>query len=184
MRDDGKLVLGLSGRIRAGKSTLTSALAQRLGWPTASFGHFVRSQAIRRQIGEDRDTLQALGEELISTLGWHEFCERMLGHAGLSPSTEPCIIEGIRHVEALQTLRGIFSPWPVYLVHVQTSEPQREVRLQRDGISPEQAAKWSQHSTERDVLDALPALADLSVASDGSPDGAVEQVLSWLSVEG
>lgn len=182
MRDEGKLVLGFSGRIRSGKSTVTSATAQALGWPTASFGDFVRGEAARRQLPVDRDALQTVGEELISTLGWPEFCELTLAQAGLTRKSVPCIIEGIRHVPALETLRAMFEPVPVYLVHVQTSEVERERRLRREGVSSERAAAWSEHSTERDVRDALPGLADLCVTAEDSPDTAVDEILAWLSV--
>lgn len=181
MRDGGKLVLGFSGRIRAGKSTVTSATAQALGWPTASFGDYVRAEATQRHLPGDREALQTVGEELISTLGWPEFCERTLAHAGLTRTSVPCIIEGIRHVTALETLRAMFEPVRVYLIHVQTSEHERERRLRREGVSREQAAVWSQHSTERDVQDALPSSADLRVTLEDTPDTAVGEISAWLS---
>jgi hypothetical protein len=180
VRDEGRLVLGLSGRIAAGKSTITSALADALSWPTASFGGFVRAQAALRDLPGDRHTLQAVGEELISTLGWTEFCERTLAHAGLTATSVPCIVEGIRHVPALETLRAVFDR-PVYLVHVETSEAERTRRLRREGVSSEQAMRWYEHSTERDVRDALPALADLSVTAEDSSDAAIDEILAWLS---
>jgi cytidylate kinase len=180
VRDEGKLVLGLSGRIAAGKSTITSALAEALAWPTASFGAFVRAQAAHRDLPADRDTLQAVGEELIGALGWPEFCECTLAHAGLTTVSVPCIVEGIRHVPALETLRAMFER-PVYLVYLEASEAERTRRLQREGVSSEQAMTWSEHSTEHDVRDALPALADLSVTAEGTSDAAIDEILAWLS---
>ena len=72
------LVLCLAGRAAAGKSTLAEALVERLGWPSASFGDYVRAQARARSLGANRETLQDLGAQLIETYGWDGFCRRTL----------------------------------------------------------------------------------------------------------
>ena len=39
------LVIGFAGRIGSGKSTLSSEVAERLGWRRASFGDYLRTVA-------------------------------------------------------------------------------------------------------------------------------------------
>jgi dephospho-CoA kinase len=171
------LVLCLSGRIAAGKSTLSRQLHERLGWPTASFGEYVRSEASRRGLGSQRETLQNLGAELIEAHGWQEFCRRTLAHASVSTDDAPVLVEGVRHAPALAALRILYAPTPVRLVHVLSSEEQRQARLRDRGVSRLRADAWTAHSTEHDVAVRLPELADLAVSAD---DSAVDVVLAWL----
>jgi len=173
-------VLAISGRIGAGKSSLAAELHKLLGWPRASFGEFVRAEANRRQLVESRENLQDLGAELITTLGWPEFCARTLAAVGLGANSVPCVVEGVRHVDALTALRDFFAPVPVYLVHVEVPDEQRAQRMASEGIDSRQAEGWAQHSTERDVAHALPAAADVRVATAGTVEEAVRVVSDWL----
>jgi chloramphenicol 3-O-phosphotransferase len=180
MRDDGRLVIGLSGRTKAGKSAIAHALGERLGWPWASFGEYVRSEARLTGRSEDRESLQELGVELIDRLGWDTFCRRTLDHARLDSDSVPCIVEGIRHVEVLRTLRDLFAPFPVYLIHLRLADEERDRRLAAEGIDPRRGVVWEQHSTERDVAKALPDRADLHVKIEETPDASVATILDWL----
>jgi adenylate kinase family enzyme len=176
-----KVVVALSGRTKSGKSTVAEALADHLGWPSASFGNFVRSEAASRGIGETREELQDLGEALIEDLGWEEFCLRTLCHVELEGSSVPCIVDGVRHVDALTTLRKIFQPVPVHLVHLEVPDELRDARLATDGVSGEQGKKWEEHSTERDVATLLPEMADLRLPASGDdPSLTASEIESWL----
>jgi adenylate kinase family enzyme len=179
--DAKQVVIGLSGRTRSGKSTIAAALVERLGWPNASFGDFVRAEAATRGIGEEREGLQELGEALIAELGWPEFCTRTLRHSGLDGSSVPCIVDGVRHVDALTTLRRVFQPVPVLLVHLEVPDELRDARLAVDGISEVQGRKWEEHSTERDVAKLLPEMADLKLPASGDdPSATVDAIETWL----
>ncbi len=180
MRADGRLVLALSGRTKAGKSTIARALGERLGWPWASFGDYVREAARRTSRTDTREGLQELGRELIADLGWKEFCRRTLAHGGLYGDSVPCIVEGVRHLNALTTLRDLFLPAPVYLVHLDVADEARDQRLETEGIPAHRGAEWEQHSTERDVHDTLPARAQLRVSVDQSPEPSVSVIIDWL----
>jgi dephospho-CoA kinase len=176
-----KVVVALSGRTKSGKSTVAEAFAERLGWPNASFGNFVRSEAASRGIGETREELQDLGEALIEDLGWEEFCLRTLRHGELDGNSVPCIVDGVRHVNALTTLRKIFQPIPVHLVHLEVPDELRDTRLAADGVSSEQGKEWEEHSTERDVATLLPEMADLRLpASCDDPFLTASEIESWL----
>ncbi len=180
MRDDGVLVLALAGRTKAGKSTIARALGERLGWPWASFGEYVREEAQRTGRTDAREDLQELGAELIAGLGWEEFCRRTLAYAGLDSDSAPCIVEGVRHIEALTALRDLFTAVRVYLVHVDVPDEERERRLQAEGIARERASAWERHSTERDVIEALPARAELRIRAGQFPEPSVNAIVDWL----
>ena len=93
----------------------------------------------------------------------------------------PCIVEGVRHLNALTTLRDLFLPAPVYLVHLDVADEARDQRLETEGIPAHRGAEWEQHSTERDVHDTLPARAQLRVSVDQSPEPSVSVIIDWLN---
>jgi hypothetical protein len=174
-------VIALSGRINAGKSTIARALSDQLEWPLASFGDYVRSEAERLGRSQDRENLQELGSELIHRLGWEAFCRETLGASGLSASSRPCVVEGIRHIDALETLRKIFHPTPVHLVHIDLPPPERTRRFAAVGVDEGVGDQWEDHSTESDVARALPAEASLRIESEQAPERPVAKIVAWLS---
>lgn len=179
------LVLALSGRTAAGKSSISKILAEDFVWPLASFGGFVRAEAEDRGLPSDRGTLQWLGESLISELGWREFCLAVLASGGIDAPVPPCIVEGVRHLDTVASLRAIFAPARVVHVHLDVSDDVRAARLADRGINATEGEAWEMHSTERDVLNDLPSQADLLVQVDArSPGGAASLVERWVSEQG
>jgi len=170
------LVLALAGRTTAGKTTIATELSKQLGWPRAAFGDFVRNEAVAAGLDVEREMLQALGAELIEQLGWTEFCLRVLRHAGLSASSVPCIVEGIRHTEALSTLVAIFAPTPVRLVYITLTDGERNKRLAFEDVSASRGKRWEQHSTEREVA----MLADRAALVLPSDADAVPNIRAWV----
>jgi shikimate kinase len=174
MRHD--TTIALAGRTGAGKTTVGERLAEALAVPLASFGAFVRSQADARDLDHERETLQTVGQSLIETLGWPTFCAQTLAAAGVEPP-KVCVVEGVRHVEAVRTLRSLYSPVAVALVWLDAPDEQLATRLRARGEDPTLQPQWERHETERQVLDDLPAAADFRVASD---DEATPRIVAWI----
>jgi hypothetical protein len=149
----------------SGKSELARELASRWSCPRASFGALVSAEASERGAQTDRDGLQELGRALIKELGWTEFCGRTLALAGADWTNSSLVIDGVRHVEAIETLRVGFAPSRVALACVACDEPRRIARLLARGAGPADIERWDRDSTERN-LDALSSLADLTVRGD------------------
>jgi chloramphenicol 3-O-phosphotransferase len=178
VRDSDKHVLALSGRTSAGKTTVADALSQTLGWPRAAFGDYVRAQAQLRGLSEERESLQELGGLLIEQLGWLAFCEQTLRFSGLDGGSAPCLVDGVRHIEALTALREIFGPVPVWLVYIAVEDRERYQRLAAGEVSAARAEAWELHPTEQQNLAELPEAADLVVQSG---DTAPSEILAWLT---
>ena len=154
-------VICLSGGIASGKTTLASAIAERLGVPHASFGRFVRATADGRQIPQERENLQSLGEALISELGWEGFCRAVLNDGGWQPGAS-IVVDGVRHVTALTTIKNLVEPIATKLIFIDVPRDVREARI--EGKQHQEAttlAKADAHATEKDVHGALRNLADL-----------------------
>lgn len=154
-------VIGLSGQLGSGKSSLASILSLRTSWPKAAFGDYLRHVATQRGLGTDRASLQQLGEEQIA-LGWEAFCVAVLNHSGWKHG-RGLVVDGIRHIDAVGTLNKLIYPQSLYHVHLAIDEELRHNRLaSRDGL---QALfdKSEEHSTEAEVKATLPNAADMVV---------------------
>jgi cytidylate kinase len=163
-------IVAFAGRIGAGKSSVAKALADNLVWKLASFGAFVRTVASSRGLSLSRESLQAVGEELEATDAT-ALCRAVLDTASWQPG-QPLVIEGIRHVRVLETLKTLVAPQPLVFVYLEADEQQRRSRLRNRGTGEaERLDAVEAHPTEQDVLTHLPKLADLVLSSaDGSSE--------------
>jgi dephospho-CoA kinase len=170
--------LGLVGRIGSGKTSLATEVARNLECPLASFGDFVRRTAAERGLdAEQRGVLQAVGDDLIEA-GWEPFCRAVLAEAGYSGGS--VVIDGIRHSEALRTVRRIIRPTALHVVAVTTPDSERLKRLGNRGMSTAEIDAADGHSNEREV-GAILSAADLIIDSRTPAAEAATEVVAWLS---
>ncbi len=176
----GPLILAFSGGIGSGKSTLSSGVAEALEWSRVSFGRYVRAVALDRGLdAESREVLQEVGESLI-TAGWVPFCRAVLTQADWRPERS-LVVDGIRHVEALQTLRALVAPSVVALVHVVVSEAERSQRLRDKGFDDIEKLRLVEvHSTEIQVTTSLPAHAAVTVDGRHPEQDLIDKIVRWV----
>lgn len=159
-------IVAFSGKIGSGKSTLSKSIAKDLNLPYISFGDYVRHVASLRGLDYSRDTLQSLGENLIKEQGWLKFCINVLHHGGWNTS-KPVILDGIRHVEALECIKQIVHPLEVILVFIQLAPVERARRITgRDKTDEPNLNRFDDHSTETQVNSTLLAAANIVVDGD------------------
>jgi dephospho-CoA kinase len=171
------VAVGVSGRIGSGKTTLAEALAHRLGCSHASFGEYVRSVAKDRGArGDDRRVLQDLGDELISA-GWESFCSAVLEDAGYSGGS--IVVDGIRHLEAIEALKRAVDPVPWRLVAVNVEPGRRGQRLHDRGVNAAGVSEADAHPNESEV-DAVLKRADYEVMGTLTADAGAKEVCRQL----
>lgn len=176
------IVVCFSGRISIGKTSVSKALAQRLNCPWTGFGDYVRTIAAKRGLDpECRDVLQALGALLIEEQGFQSFCREVLAAANW-PGDRPLIVDGIRHVEALEAIKQLLASTHVLLVHlaIESETALRDRTVQR-GLEFGKRATWEAHSTERQVLSTLPEYADLIISADLPLPDILQRVIEFIS---
>ena len=173
------IVLGFAGKIASGKSTLSKEISQHLGWQYISFGDYVRTVARSRNLEESREVLQNLGASLID-LGVEKFCQSVLAQVNWKP-LQPLVIDGIRHVEVVKILRRIISPLEFRLVFICIDEKILNARLnERNIIHYQNYQDIETHSTEVQVQNLLPTIADLTVDGTKKTEELVQEIVSWM----
>jgi hypothetical protein len=160
--------VGVSGAIASGKTAVATCLAEAFEAPVASFGSYVRAEAGRRGVPGDRRALQDLGEALIGAMGWEAFCLAVLEHGGVERGAPIAVIDGIRHVSALETLEQIAAPTAFHLVFLDVEASVRQMRLEAGGVSIQDLPTIENHPTEQQVGAALRELAVVVVSGSDS----------------
>jgi len=141
------IVLAFAGRIASGKSTLSMNVARALSWPYVSFGNYVRQVAWSKGLVCSRQVLQNIGATLIDQ-GWDRFCRAVLSQVDWDPG-QPLVIDGIRHVEAIDMLRQLVAPSKLLLVFVAVSELERKGRLRQRGLTKDESFSRLKHTRPR-----------------------------------
>lgn len=174
------VVLAFAGTIGSGKSTVSAAVAAALGWPRTSFGDYVRKEAQRQGLdASSREVLQAIGEQLLAA-GWEPFCRSVLAQVAWVPG-ESLVIDGIRHVRAVETLRTLVAPAQLFLIYLQVSDAIREPRLRQRGILDNaHRQRIEEHSTEAEVPILLLSVADVQISTDAPQAAVVQRIIDWL----
>ena len=173
------IILGFSGSMASGKTSLSKEIANYFNWPRVSFGDFVRSVARNDGLDDSsREILQEVGESLIKE-NVVKFCEDVIKQIDWSPG-QSLVIDGIRHEEVLKTLKKLVVPSKLFLVFIKINENTQNSRLKERS---EEYEKFKDHSTEKDVETILPKAADLIVDGTDAIDALILEVISWLNVK-
>lgn len=173
------IVVAFTGPIGSGKSTLSRLVSNELGWPLASFGACVRKMADAYGFDKSRKGLQLTGNFLIGR-GWKIFCGQVLADANWKPSSN-LIVDGIRHLEALETLRDIVTPANIYLVYVSLSKADRKNRLKaRNNEDHLNLEEIELDPTEEQVKTILLNRADFVVYNSCPADKVAKKIATWI----
>jgi dephospho-CoA kinase len=172
-------VLGFGGHMGSGKSTLAQALASSLGCPLSSFGDVVRDEAEARGVPGTRENLQSIGQELVEKQ-LVEFCEAVIEKAGAWHRSGLLVIDGLRHSEVVETVRGLVKPVPMYLILVDLPDDERRARLSVREPDVALHPEYELHPTEKSVED-LREIADLVLRGNDLKQTGVDSVLQWLA---
>ena len=173
-------VLAFAGSIASGKSTISLGVANALGWPYVSFGDYIRKIAKLRGLEDSREIFQEIGQSLIEE-GWDKFCWSVLNQVEWSPG-KPLVIDGIRHIEAIDTLRSIAFPAKLLLIFIEVKESTREARfLKRETYDHKNLHIVENHPVEAQVKTLLPQTADLIVRNDEPIADTLYQIIMWIS---
>lgn len=168
-----RLLLCLAGEIASGKTTLAEALRDSfVGSAQVEFGEVVRRQVSEAGMEPSRQSLQDMGQSLVAA-DWPSFVALLAG--GVAGDPDVLIIDGIRHVQALDALRAQFPNRRTVLVFLDSDDRQRQARLAERG---EDASSLS-HPVERAIED-VRNIADLVLPAAKTVAEHVQYIAAWL----
>jgi dephospho-CoA kinase len=160
-RQGNRLVVGITGRIGAGKTSVGKYLSSAHGFHYARYSQ-VLSDWLARDPGS-KAHLQAVGWEVMAGGMQTELNTRLISQL---PTQSDCAVDGLRHSLDYESLRSTFSPH-FYLLFV--SSP-AEIRWQRLRFRyPEHVAfsEADSHPVEQQI-DSLRSKAFAVLDNDGS----------------
>jgi len=131
----------------------------------------------RRLDVNSRSVLQDLGEELIAE-GWEHFCRAVLAHGHYIGG--PIVVDGIRHLEAAETMRVLVAPVQWRLVAVESADDVRLGRLADRGVDPVIAHYADSHPNEAQIINVM-STADFVVSADSEVSDAADAVIAWIA---
>lgn len=173
------LLLCFSGQIGSGKSSVSTAVAEALGWRRTGFGDYLRGEIVRTGGDpDDRKALQDLGQGLVEADA-AAFCRDVLAAGGFEPGDD-YVIDGIRHVNIFEILRQAAAPSSAKLLFLGAGEVTRSGRVQIRADAAD-FARASAHRVEAELRDALPHRADAVIDADQPMEHVVRDCLEWVS---
>lgn len=172
------LLLCFSGQIGSGKSSVSTAVAETLGWRRTGFGDYLRSE-ISRLGGDpkDRQTLQDLGQNRVDA-DPVAFCRDVLSAGGFAPGDD-FIVDGVRHVRIFEILAEVGAPSHARLLFLGALEIIRVARVEARADA-EDFARASTHRVEAELRDELPQQADGIINAEQSLDRVVSDCLELV----
>ncbi|MHC1744968.1 MAG: hypothetical protein AB9873_18345 [Syntrophobacteraceae bacterium] len=161
-------IIGLSGPIAAGKTTVAEYCVQK-GYAYTRYSQILKDLLNERGIEPSRTALQELGWSVHEGAG-----QRWLGKKVLElVSGERCaVIDGLRFPEDHALMVESYGPSFTHL-HVDAPSEDREMRLSTrrpEGVAFSDA---SQHQVEREICQ-LGSVAHHTIANDGTKEGCLK----------
>lgn len=169
------LLLCFSGQIGSGKSSVSAAVAEALGWRRTGFGDYLRGE-IAQSGGDpdDRQALQDLGQVRVDQDALN-FCRDVLAAGGFQPG-DNFVIDGIRHVSIFEHLSQVSAPSDAKLIFLEAGEVTRSSRVQTRSDAGD-FERASGHRVEAELRLGLPDRADAIIDADNALDRVVADCL-------
>ncbi len=168
------MVIGISGRICAGKTT-TARILEQQGFAYTRFSLVVDDEVVSRGERLDRATRQRVGIEINRTKGQRWLCEKVLERVADQSNV---VVDGLRFPEDHAFFVERFGSKFVHL-HIEAPDAlraQRYVEMRQDGLSFEVA----DHQAVESKIDELRHLAAAVVSNDSSIGLLRKNVLECL----
>jgi len=149
-----KTVIALSGKISSGKSTVADFINKNYNFPIVSFGAYLKSYCLSKNLPTTRETLQNVGEKLIQ-----KDPERFLINV-INFNTEKSdiiILDGVRHKIILEALNKLINN--VIVIYIETDFNTRSIRY----LSRKKSTDNTSHYNNLIVADNHPVESEIDI---------------------
>lgn len=141
-----KLIIGLTGEIAAGKSTVARIIQKEFGGEAIKFSGPLRDVLVRLGISETRDNIQKLSEHLRAVFG-QDLLSKVLFSDVQKLSSPVVFIDGVRRLTDLD----LFMTLPEFVfIYVDTPAELRYERLRGRNENPDDATKTREEFDRED----------------------------------
>jgi predicted nuclease with RNAse H fold/dephospho-CoA kinase len=165
-----RVVIGLSGPIGAGKTTVGTAL-QEHGFFYARFSALLADLLRERGVEPTRESLQEFGRQIYEGGRQRWLCEQLIARV---PKDADVVIDGLRHPEDHSCLAEAFGPRFVH-IHIEADRSIRATRYAAPDFDEVTA-----HPSESDV-GRLAELAHVRVENNGALAQLIEVVMNLVN---
>lgn len=156
-------VIGLVGRIGAGKDEVSKHLEEEHGFEAFGMGDVIRNIAKERGVEPTRENLQRIGKECREERG-DDFLARKAAEEMKSSDNQNFVLNGLRNPEEFEAVKDEFGS-DFTLLHLDACEEIRFERLKerndsRDPDTLEELRKQDKRGVEKFNLDETIEMAD------------------------
>lgn len=173
-------IIGLTGPIGAGKSSIAAVLQSQYGFCYLGFGDLVKQTLEKEEKQITRKNLQEKGRQIIKQIGYKGIVDLLLENAD---SATDYVVDGIRHIEVVKYLKQLYGG-SFHLIFV---DAPIEVRFKRvreriqyeNIITMEKFREYENDPLEKDTV-LLKQVASLVVSNAGSKKQLEEAIKKFL----
>lgn len=177
-----KIILGLTGQMGAGKTTIAEWLIKEKGAQSVRFSGMLRDVADRLYIEQTRENLQLLSTTLRKTFD-EELFARVMKHQVEEMDAPIVIVDGVRRPGDVSHLKDLEN---FYLIGVTADEAVRFERISArsensddQGKTREQFRQEQQQESEQEIV-GLVETADHAISNNGTREELIRQVEALL----
>jgi hypothetical protein len=175
-----RLVVGFAGRSKSGKTRLSAQVAQETSAGVGSFGNAVRAEARARHLdASDFEVLMELGARLMAE-DRERICQVVLSEGGW-PDREIVLLDGVRHLSVIKTVKRIIAPAAFRLVVVDTSPESRRKRFQQAHSASSTTLEQIDIHPVSSEVDALSQIADYHADGETANLSVIATIASLIS---
>ncbi|PIR75708.1 MAG: hypothetical protein CO030_02565 [Candidatus Magasanikbacteria bacterium CG_4_9_14_0_2_um_filter_42_11] len=178
MQTNNKLILGITGNMAAGKTTITDYIKERYGGVSFRFSTMLRDVLSRIHVEETRDNLQQLSTFLRSTFG-EDLMSKVIAEDVKEATDTIIIVEGVRRPSDVAYLKEIPG---FHLIAVTADIRTRFDRITKRSENPDDQTKTfevfeKEQTQEAEIkIDEISRDAEVVIDNNGSLEELYTQV--------
>jgi len=180
-----KIIIGLTGEMASGKSTVARYLQQERGANVYRFSNILRDALSRIHQDNKRENLQTMSTMLRETYGEDVLARAMAGDA-LNDINDIVAVDGVRRLGDIEHLKKL-SGFKLIYIEANIEKCHQRISIRNENVDDngktfEQFKEDRGREAEQQIVE-LKAFADIVIDNNGDIDDLYQQVDEFLKSE-